>query len=443
MSTRPVFHTHAHWHTVMMLAYNACKPFSTDYFFHSDFVTSSLSFDPPRITSPTSISLTLTADTPFGVGDIITLSLPGFNNSFGSGIVTASGSSSPSFRIFWDQCAQKVFMTALSPMPSSQQLEFIFPESLGILLPRSGIRQDDPSFTLTTNAIAGAASRSINSTQPVFSFSAGPSVYYDPPIAGAGSNLTINFTATMDLIADDEVSFTLSGFTGVDSDALSIYDPDAYVNFAQWRQASQQLTLSINTTVLNGTAVSVTILDRLLALSAAGVAGNSPTLKASVSAAAGSVVDFDMQSPPVGSFTNTVRVRFSPPKAGSVTSIILFFTPQMTIFSSETVELELANFLGDNNTISTFEPAAAGEAQLQSAGWSSGKLSLTFAHMLPAKAAVHVRVPASLGVRIPVEGTRQDLVIKISTQAIQGPVLPVAVTDIVPIGGETMKKLSL
>jgi hypothetical protein len=371
------------------------------------------------------------------MGDVLTLSLPGFNSSGGSGVVNTLGISNSSFRVFWDRCAQKVFLTAIAPVASHAPQQLILPESVGVQLPRQGIPANDPNLILSTNAMAGAAYRSINTTQPVFSFSSGPLFTYDPAIAGRGTDLLINFTAFMDLLADDTVTFMLPGFVGTGSDFLPVSDLNSsFVKSARWQQSSQQLTLQFNSTVTRGTPVSVSLPNRTIALPVRGVAGNSATLKTAVNAVSGTLVDFEVQtSPAVGSFTNTVAVRFSPPRAGSVTSIILFFTPEMSILPAETIQLEIANLFGNNATLSTFTETT-GSVSLRTATWSEGKLSLTLLNGISARATASIVVPADMGIKIPTVGLRANTLFKISTQAVLGPVLPLVVTDFVPIGGK-------
>ena len=164
---------------------------------------------------------------------------------------------------------------------------------------------------------------------------------------------------------------------------------------------------------------------------------------------------------PVGSFRDSVILRFDPPQAGAVTHVTLQYTAEMTVSPGENVTLYLQDFTGPacvRNTSAGHPSSLSGanssdveesvcfsstDLAVEPAGaigrilWFevSQRLVLTYLEKVPARQGIKVVVPSSFGIRIPADGIlKGDPGIAIEAFAAEGHFLWTRLDNYLPIG---------
>jgi hypothetical protein len=310
-------------------------------------------------------------------------------------------------------------------------------------IPDTGIKANDKDFTLAINARSGPVPPTSIMLSPG-AFGAGnftnSSIAFIPLTAGSVTDVSLSFAATMTLVPGTTVELRLAGFIGPAQPA------QFWVNLpwtATVRSTATGVTLQLvtNMTIRAETAVSILIPGSLsqLAVPMAGLRANGAGVLMSTNAFSGPVPPTPFQiSPAVGSFLSSPSLTFTQARASEPCDMRLSFTPQMALASGEHVILGLTSFTGPNATfnivdVQSSDPSAG--AVISMASWSDGVLVLVVNSTIQENTTVALTIPASSGILLPVLGIAANTAdITISTNAVAGPVLPVALSSTQAVG---------
>jgi hypothetical protein len=111
---------------------------------------------------------------------------------------------------------------------------------------------------------------------------------------------------------------------------------------------------------------------------------------------------------PVGSFTDSTTLSYSPGSAGDVSNITVSFRPEMPITAGDTVQVLLENFTGNSNSdipIITSPPGILGQVE-----WNETVqiMSMPFQRNVSMATSITVLVLEGAGVALPKRGCRHD-----------------------------------
>ena len=275
-------------------------------------------------------------------------------------------------------------------------------------------------------------------TQPLGSTGNTASLEFSPRFSGAATNVKIEFTPEMDIVANDYFLVRLPNFISKPfSDTPWLSGKSAHQLSASWSSVDYIL----NCTVRCGTLlpakehVSVTILSRaLLRLPLAGISDSDSSEY---------TIEFHTNSPVppqsfpasmiLGSFTNSPRLRFSATaKADAATEIFVSYIPEMIIEVGEDVTFTLPDFQGPAGLIDCSSVPAGIH---QSASWDPVSFSLRMIALGRIDAKNYVSVSIAAHIAVPSDGVGLDQPdFLIASNAAAGPVQGQPVPSVAPVG---------
>jgi hypothetical protein len=368
----------------------------------------------------------------------------------------------------WFPVDGKLILTALDGVKPFTASMVVIPSGMGIQLPRTGIRKDDPVFSLMTDAFEGPSPPTPMKVPPVGSFLETVQLrfrsnyhrYLEREVGQAGVATKLDFTlnATMWIRTGEKISVLLPTLGGpAASVVFNATSPTNTTLQASWTPASELLVLTVLQDIPPMTTIDVSVPSTLgVTLPAEGLRANLTSFYIFCDAADGPVAAPGIynhsgsvyQTPPmettqttvnyvqpVGSFMRSTVLRWIPTRAGQVSQIILDFVPQMQISPGETVSLYLPNFFGNDIAFDALQKAPV-QASWRSY-WNATQMLITFTvgTFIEPRASVTVVVPKEVGIRVPVTGVRDNQVtLQLMTNAADGPILPTSVATSQPVG---------
>ena len=400
--------------------------------------TPTVIFKPPRILSPVAINITFVAHMDIRPGESVTFHLPKFG---GPDRLELSGIG------LWNVSWENLNLTGSSFRQNRLELTFVgnetvaaltnvsfeVPSTAGIMLPFEGVPSNWPLLTIESNAVAGPVlPSSVSSVQAVGSFLNSVSVSFSNAVASTSTSITVEFNHSMLLVVGDTVSLSLPAFTGNNVSGLS-----ASAHRASWAvKAPSTLVLTVMREEPAFTLFTV-IVPQHIALPFVGIRPNQQDLLISSDASNGPVLETEIdETQAVGSFTDTTAISFDNPFAGKAVAMTIGFSAQMLLTSPDYVFLSLPSFSSSNSIIRvTSQP----EGFFTKGYWDAVDEILALpvnatAGPITQNSGILISVPSSNGIIIPSVGIRASAVLKISSNATYGPVLPTAVVSVPSVG---------
>ena len=411
----------------------------------TDFVQSTLSCSPASAGSWTNIEISFLCNTLIVKGELVTVSLPGFERMSGPGTLSLSGLSQNYFSNFYDNCSALLFLTAEHDISSFTRVTIIIPATEGIALPTVGIAADSLLYSLSTNAadILQSSTATFGTIPPVGSFSQSPSTLQfiattssDFAQAGEECLILFNFTASMRIHKDEAIRIHLPDFSYHSTLSLMTTRQNTVMR-VYWNNDVSQLVITFGADVAAGTEISGTIQG--LSVPYFGIQPETSPISISINASAG-LVDWTVVRylHPVGAFLNFSKISFHPAQAASVTTvnITLHSTMRMKISTQITVDLPL--FTQDPSvTEALFDSDPAGLNASHFWNETASKLIIWLKDDVAPYHPVHVIIRSDSGIRIPFLGLREnETSFRLSTDAPDGPVKLAFIRCPSPIGGD-------
>jgi hypothetical protein len=167
--------------------------------------------------------------------------------------------------------------------------------------------------------------------------------------AGAGSNLILNLTAAMKLVAGDRIDILLPSFSGPSNESLAMKSsagPVSAWNVGIWNNQTSTLSLSLQDVVPAGTMVALTIYaENVVKIPALGVRPKQADILISTNATWGPMSPALLTYlQPVGTVVMSNLTWLANARAGGGTSLTLDFEAEMKIDVGETITLHLPHF---------------------------------------------------------------------------------------------------
>ncbi|EKX41453.1 hypothetical protein GUITHDRAFT_112426 [Guillardia theta CCMP2712] len=454
--------------------------------------SSSLAFDHNASAAEVStLLLRFRASMSIFIGEVVTLHLPGFQQERQVPVVFSSVEFSAAS---WQASSQSLIFTAGENITAGTLCNVTVLRDAMIRLPLDGVRVNQSSLKLSTNARQGPIlPTSISLVQPVGHF-VQSELLYDPGMAGVpnkitlklvasmnmsavkefrylarefvqtlqdfylevmqsrdrsikhlpipfpwdgqGTNVRFNFIPEMALDINDIITVKLPGFStnNVQSNFSLISDPIQIFSSASWNSITQELKMTVSAHVDMKTNVSIWTEPTInLTLPNIGVGKHNNGIMLSADAAAGPVY-FIRPSyiQYIGSFLDSTALSLSPILANASVVIEISFVPEMNIYPGESIKITLTGFTGKD--LATGLPE---NNILFNVTWTSSENVL---EIIPLKLITRgtselLVIPSSFGIRSPLtglSGNQTDL--KISTNAAEGPVLPTPIRQSPSIG---------
>jgi hypothetical protein len=377
--------------------------------------SASLRFTAPcRASQACEFELAFNASMGFVQYDEIEFRLPGFT---GPGW---SGASTPTLFLdgvrrgaapVWNRTIETVsFRIGRNPAPRFSRWTLKIPANAGLFVPANGLRRNEETFTIKTNATLGPVlATSLSHVQAIGTFLQSPHLSFPdtlvpraPPrvaVAGEPAAIRLVFSAVMRFVPGDHVTVVLPGFTSTAFRFQNVSSTLPVGAFSLQSWSPEKLVLVCQKGVPALTEVDITIPDSLgIQLPVLGVQRNQVDITIATDAVEGPVVPVAIHRvDPVGSFGQSVEISFSLPKAGAVSEITLRFVAYMDLNNvTDSVSLLLGGFtvpVGNDEIIGLFN--VLGEV---------GGLKLTPLAIIPAGQEVVITVDTSFGIKIPLPG---------------------------------------
>ena len=329
--------------------------------------------------------------TAFGAGDSVVLHLPGF---FGvSTDVTDPSSSAYVSSIRWvmeqnKQCPKGscLILRLGAVVDAGKSVCITAGSANGISVPVAGVRADDQTLTIETNATLGPVSPTPFEWLRAVGALAETSLSYSSRRPGRQAAVTIQFVPYMNLTVNDVVSVKLLGFNCTYPSNADL--PVSSTSFgARYRFDGAALVVALR--VLKGqapnTLATVTILISAgIVLPQTDMMANNQSLTIQVVAVEGNVSETAISTSPSTASTGTLEnfeVLFphadSPPRAGQPADMLLRFKPSFELGPGDKIVVFLSGFSGPdltNWTLLNSDPAGA----VLSISWFSVKSSIEF-----------------------------------------------------------------
>jgi hypothetical protein len=286
------------------------------------------------------------------------------------------------------------------------------------------------------------------------------SVSYDGlegPHSDAEIDFELKFTATVTIFVGDVITLYLPKFDsadtlleaqlwhGLDSPPFAPqprsggFDPIKSTTIAMWHPETETLSVKVNYELPGGVEATFFV-PRVagLKLPVDGMNKNQLQLRMSVAADAGDVPSREvMNSPAIGSVSNTSQLTFHPAKAGERTDITLRFATHMQIKRGEVVYLLLPLFERETEGFDFNFTISDVSGTFLHGTWDqlTSLASLTCNKSLEENVMISMVLP---DFKIPFVGVRRDeITIALSTDAEDGPMLPTTIFRTQGIGSLT------
>ncbi len=405
----------------------------------------------------TAANLTVTPAFPqgFGIGDILTLSLPGFR--LNTTRATIPVISVPPGKVLdtasWSESngVAKISMTIAEAVTTATM--FSATQDGGLIVPRIGVQKDLPNIKFSAKLLGmGTISEtSLLSVQPVGALYSSPQFIFNPPQASTAAEITVKMTAYMPLGPGDIISFKLDGFTGVtNTEPIAVESlPDrTYIPKASWSLETRTLAMTVGSpipippgtpltiTIPSSSTVAVPVDGIPLPPSCASSLHTDCPLMFQVSSPYGLVVPTPVYDyAPIGVFSTSI-LTCTPRVASERTQITVNFTYVRPISPGDTLELVLREF--------KYPPLVGTTKVLPGSVFDQGDIVTTPAFVAfafdavraaPANKQQILTIPISTGVLIPMFGVSYEAPsMFISMNAAAGKAPVAAVTSSPSIG---------
>ena len=286
--------------------------------------------------------------------DSVYVTLPRFTLRISPSYSASVGSSGNSAS--WRFTDNKIGFHLSSKVSAGSMIVWSLPSSAGVILPLEGVRQDQSTFVVESNASLGVVPMSvITNYTPVGAFWNVSVDIQNPKLAAnITTGLSIFFTPLMILQTSSEVYLYLPGFRPARDLQITVMN-DLFSQNATWTGEKGKLVLTVLNDVINGTEVNITISeDQGFMLPTFGLLGNRSNITIGTNCPSGPVWQTTILNVPSilsqGSIW-TSKLSFSPAIAGSITNITLTLQVTVSLYSGDKIFLELGGFQGSNDQI--------------------------------------------------------------------------------------------
>ena len=183
---------------------------------------------------------------------------------------------------------QLLIMLIDEALPAHQEVTVDIYGSAGFRLPHDGVRVDQPSITIATNAAAGPVIPTGLRVHPgVGSFTDTAVLALEAlPVAGETQNVTLSFVPEMGLVTGDSIRVRLSYFTGT-SGARPVFGRTGAKFSAEWTLAQELLTVTVTEPIASHESVELSV---PVTLPLRGITLDSPSYLIAADAVGGSVL---------------------------------------------------------------------------------------------------------------------------------------------------------
>jgi hypothetical protein len=278
-------------------------------------------------------------------GERIQVSMPGFTAPVGL-VSSMEVSGSEEFEISWAAGLTLEVRPGII-VPAEKTVSVQISLGAGIHLPVKGIRLNDESLTISTDAHLGPVIPThLPCSQSVGSFSDTPSLRYPAEATpGKASSFTITFEAQMQLVPGDSIKVKLRSHLGAPRSSVPILGPSADSFEASY--SDETLSLNVEKEIPASTAIEITVSHT------AGIAPpllglrRTDSIEISASATAGSVEPTPFSSVhELGKFLS-FEVKLSHLTPGYSSLVTLSSQYALQYFQGDEIFINLANFTED------------------------------------------------------------------------------------------------
>jgi len=234
-------------------------------------------------------------------------------------------------------------------------------------------------------------------------------------ILPTGKEISLRFLPSMSIMTGEEISVNLPGFTGLDRTCFPTQSLGSVLSRASWSSMAEVLVFTVTSDLIQNTSAIARIPWFVgIRLPKQGLTGNQVDLKVSTKAVAGQVLPTRItRSPSVGLFKSQPTASFGNAQAFSVAKITVSWVLNLHVDSTSTFELQLRNFSGNG----LFVPVVLGglmgghfNASIDATRKDVVKLIMRVVNGVSINATepVTVVIPASAGVRLPLQGVPEQ-----------------------------------
>jgi hypothetical protein len=442
------------------------------------FWNTSLEFGNPVPGMTSSVMLRMTVMMPLSPGDELFVHMPGFSGATISCEATMATPDDDAFsNARWSGTKNRISIIILKEMPVGTRASVFIPSTSSITLPPAGIDSQTPVY-ISADSASGPVQLTKIVTMPGIGYSGfcltselsygfDPRVKIDVPIRFKFSyNASLYSGDTIQLHLPDFEAASASFFVSSSIIQLDIYcQTDLFsrgdcelkeyfypvISEASWNVSTSLLILSVRSDIRYGTIVLVEVgKSQGFKVPQTGSAPNSKILRVKVDASAGSQAWIPiMMSAGVGAFAD-VELSFHPPKADTITDIVLHVTNMMQMLPNagnvalpaDTITLSLPEFQGMSTCISS-NPTR--DFPFEKVCWSFEDKTFVMhvGRMIPRMSFLEIRLSTDFGVRLPREGLlKNEMALMISARAWFGNVADTSIRNSPAIGFVTDSRLT-
>eukprot|EP00960_Hanusia_phi_P060531 764531-Hanusia_phi.AAC.4 len=386
-----------------------------------------LSFDPMRAGEVVSLDVRFLPLMSLATSDLIVLHLPGCFLVNGTSQLTANASDRLSFA--WDQGTSNLSIKLRFPLIGNITQDLKVPASLGLALPREGIRRNQESILFAVISVQGnILPRIFDQILPIGAFSGGVNLHFDPLIIGHVASIHLSFRVTSVVFINDTFTFHLPNLFSHSSHNEIVAELDHFD--AVWNDSQQDLSFRSKTVFDPYQNISITApLTMNISIPWSGLPS---TYVATVTADVkeGPILPTPVKPAQALGALRTSKLTFSQPLAGQPSVIEIMFSAYMMIGKGEVVMLRLMDFEGPGGKLEV------NGSEFEGASWNltTETLALTASRLIPAGQEVYVLVRKSDAVRLPTAGVPLGDQLQISSDALDGPVPWTDVEYVQPVG---------
>lgn len=402
---------------------------------------SSLAYAPRQAGAPTALTFSFTATGRILAGERLLLSLPGFSGpDTGGHYVVAEGKDGDKFHAYWNQSTSVLVLIAQRLiMPQRQSL--IVPIQLGISLPSNGTRRNDVGITVTLTTMSMGL---LENVPILFSDGVGAILAsaFDvlTPVSGKVTQMDVAFILSGRLHTYDYVYLSLPDFSAaVDIPNVSLSGAHAGNFSGYWNEKTSTLTLKSNADMPAGPISTTIDASNMIRVPMTGYLPSHAITLATDSSETPVVPTNIKKISPVGHFMrSTVSFAPSQEKAPVMTMealwIIFGFHLNCALKVGDTVTYTMPDLTGPALRYNlTLYGSSAG---LFYGIWNASSQTVAFQatqRLMPGP--YRMVVAPEGGLALPSSGYyRNDPKVMISTNASDGPVLPLPVISTQPVG---------
>ena len=391
---------------------------------------------------PTNLKLNLFPQMQILVNETIDLLLPDFSldSQNSSEIWLESVPFGKLTSATWNSSSFKLRIVVSDFIPDRTRLSIIIASTQGLQLPPSGIRWNQTSIKISTDASDGPVQdtslpliTAVGQLWGVEGVGKGlPTLSFDSAGPGYSSNLFLRFLNTMPLNPGDVALLTLPHFGGNECQ----FSTRPHFILGSWDPSSSMLALTVGDFVPSQTNVSVLIpFSSCITLPADGIRRAQSIYTIQVIAAEGNTAAIPLYVQPIGKVAGDVRIEFPTiydpftgkygPKTGVPTPIVINFQFQMNLAIGETVSFYFTNFTSPFSIGRIKINASVPFNSFVYASWfqTKNELILTANSAIVALTNITVLISSTSGIQLPMSGISGSSNFSIETNAADGPIL--------------------